>query len=156
MRDIESDLRLRQQWDPVLGPLFTVAYAYCRAQVATEHLIGGVLPLIRFEAISGPPRGSYAQTDSALLRHVVTVDPWKVRNGPEMAEVLAHELTHMQQVIVDGETGHGPEFDSLMRRLGLWTIEGRLVERMPQWDVWLIEIGDIGLDDIMFEEGEPV
>lgn len=151
-------LRLHQEGDPDLGQFFQALHAF--ADRTTERYFDDAPdlphPVIGFEKVRSTCKGIYRIKDGLTLVHSITIDPYKVTNGAEAAEVLAHEMVHMWLAHVGRATErnyHSAEFHNRMGLYGILT-DGKRGHHVgytegDQWQDWLDENSDLRLVDYL-------
>lgn len=149
-------LRLWQQDQPDIGPLFAVAYELAD-RMASRFFPDWDLPgpLLSF-AVEEGKAGYYLARDGIGHENVINLNPYVLKNGVEMAETLAHEmmhlwLNHVGQPTIDNF--HDAKFHSLMMNVfGIHTTSkhGRHTGYVDDtWAEWLAENDDLCLASIL-------
>lgn len=153
-KQIATQLRWRQEEDETFGPLFKALHTF--ADRTVEFFFSDTPdiphPVLAFDKVRSSCRGEYRPVDGLLLEHRITIDPYKVSNGAEAAEVLAHELVHMWQHHLGKmpeRNYHNAEFHNRIGLMGIMTsgkrghhegyIEGDV------WQEWLDQNDDLCL-----------
>lgn len=154
-------LRHWQNTDESFGVLFTSFNAFVDRTMEEFFMDTPDLPIpiLKFEQSADQPniRGYYQKIDGSGIHHRLGLNPMRIRNGEEAAEVIAHELVHLWQQYVGRpceENRHTEEFhEQMMERYNIITEgpHGTLKGfHTPLWDAWMIENEDLRLPEFIF------
>lgn len=147
----ELELRYRQVQDETYGPLFDALYAFADRTLTRFFDDVPDIPavVLTMERDRYGRAGFFTPMNGALLRNVINLNPFGLRDGKEAAETIAHELVHHWQTYVGASTDHDEEFHQTMMTLyGISThgSEGRHGGHDERWDEWMEENADLGLE----------
>ena len=154
---INLALRQHQEGDAELGHFFAALHKFID-RTKPKFFDGKLPPLaMRLEKIRGNRVGEYTPSDGYRLPHSVTVDPTKVDDGEEAAEVLAHEMAHAFEDVLgiltpNSHKRHSNEFLDAMAEMGIDTVPGtgrHIGYTDRTWVDWLKENADLNLDKAM-------
>lgn len=153
MATMAQVMRNHQEADPVFGPLFSALHTFVDRTIEEFYYDTPELPhpVIAMEKDRSGRVGYYTVKDGYTLIHRINVDPWKLRNGEEAAEVVAHELIHLWQQYVGRpikRNYHSAEFHSRMALYGIQTA-GKAGKHTGyttgRWQAWMEENEDLQL-----------
>lgn len=147
-------LRSHQEQHHDVGKWFTAVHTFIDRTVAEffpEDVGKLPTPVISFEPIPGERRGEYRPWDGYFLPHKIVVDPFKMTNGLECCEILAHELVHLWEWYLGYpmiDNNHTQAFHDKMMDYGI-VVEGDTGNHVGTlgdvWVDWLEHNHDLGL-----------
>jgi hypothetical protein len=150
---LSRQLRKFQEADPVTGEIFKAVHEVIDRTIAKFFPEDADLmphPVVSFEVIHSGRLAEYYPRDGYTMADRINVDPFKVRNGIELPELLAHELVH----VWENHLGypfmgtHERQFHDKMLDFGIVT-EGLVAQHTGYmgdvWQEWMDELADLHL-----------
>ena len=122
MAALEQRIRLHQEMDPVVGPLFSALHtwafrvrSYGFAAYSVPH------PIIGLHTNDQSFRGEFYPMDELFLPNRINLNIPVMRTGVDAVETLTHELVHLFQHSLGKPLDHDDFFRVWMQRLGIET-----------------------------------
>jgi hypothetical protein len=115
-------------------------------------------PCFRFERIPGERLAEYRSLDGYRLSNVITIDPFKLENGDQIPELIAHELVHQWLYMLEYDqsgNAHEQPFMDKMMDYGIVTEQGsgnHIGTVSDIWENFLAENDDIRFHRFMLGE----
>jgi hypothetical protein len=153
LKDVLQD---HQENDPEFGAFFKALHTFAERTIGTFFADTPQMPhpIISLDKVRSTCRGRYMPKDGMMLNDSITLDPFKIKDGVDAAEVLAHELVHVWQHHVGKlpeRNYHNAEFHNRLGLMGIMSsgkrghhsgyVEGGV------WPDWISQNEDLQLGE---------
>lgn len=147
-------LREHQEGDEQLGAIFAALHTFADRTINRFFSDAPDMPhpTIGFGKVRSSCKGSYEPKSLMALEDHITIDPFKVTDGAQAAEVLAHELVHQWQHYIGRlpeRNYHNAEFHNRLGTLGVISTGKRGhhdgYTENNVWEIWMHQNKDLKL-----------
>jgi hypothetical protein len=153
---INQAIRKHQCEDDTFGTLYAALYLFVdrTSEEFFWDLPEYLEPALSLEQCEGV--AFYSPKDGFCFPDRINLNPWRHKDGEDMADSLAHELTHMWQAKCGLEVQHDRVFIDRLAMLGLVAnADGAHTHCTARWPAWLEENADLNLAAYLLPGGDP-